>query len=90
VLEDALTVLKKVIRGSYLFLNDDTDLLNGAEELVEVDFSFVLNVEKLETLGQKTLFALGGRTFLGNLGFHLSLEAKTRLRHKDTFLRACS
>jgi len=38
------------LRLAYLFLNDDTDLLNSSIELFEVNFTLVVDVKELETL----------------------------------------
>lgn len=58
----------------YLFLNDNTDLLNCSVELINVDFTFIVNVKEFKTFCKETFFTLVRWAFLHDLGFHLSLE----------------
>ena len=37
--------------STYIFIYNDTNLLHSPEELVEVDLTFVLDVEKFEAFG---------------------------------------
>ena len=52
------------MRELYLSLDEDSDLLNSAIELLEVDLTLVVDVEVLETLCKETLLTLVGRAFL--------------------------
>ena len=60
----------------YLFFNDDTDFLDCAVKLVNVDFSLVVNIEEFKTFCKETLLTLVRWALLHKLGFHLSLETK--------------
>jgi hypothetical protein len=55
---------------NYLSRDDDSDLLNGAVELIKVNLTLVLDVEEFEALSQESLLSLVGRAFLHKLGFH--------------------
>ena len=59
---------------------DDSDLLDGAAELVLGHAAFVLNVKEFERLGQELGFFLRGRTLLLKLRLQVRLES-TRVVH---------
>jgi hypothetical protein len=58
-----------------LLLDDDSNLLDSAVELVEGDLALVVDVEELEALSQESLLTLVGRALLRDLRSHLSLKA---------------
>ena len=67
-------MIKNEIKFIYLFLNDHTDLLYCAIELINVDFTSVVNVKEFETFCKETFLTLIRWAFLHDLGVHLSLE----------------
>ena len=40
---------------AYVLFYDNTDLFDCAVKLIEVDLSFIVNIEELEALGQESL-----------------------------------
>ena len=60
---------------TYIFLNDDAHLLDGAAELVEGNLAFVVDVEELEGLRQEGILLLIGGALLDQLSPQFSLEA---------------
>lgn len=63
------------IELTYLLFNDDSNLLNSAIELIEGDFSLVVDIEELEALGQESFLTLVGWALLRDLSSHLVLKA---------------
>ena len=60
---------------NYVFLDDDSNLLDRPAELVEVDLSLVVDVEELEGFCEEGVLLLVGRALLHELLSELSLEA---------------
>jgi hypothetical protein len=61
---------------AYLFLNDDSDFLNGAIELIKGNTPFVVNIEEFEAFGEVALLCLWLSTLLCNFGSEFSFEPK--------------
>ena len=56
-------------------MNDYAELLDCTEELIEGDFTFVVDVEELEGAGHESLLAHGLRAALGYFLSEIGLEA---------------
>jgi len=51
LVEDLLAILQVLRKGKkYILFDDDSYLLNGSVELVEVDFTLVVDVEEFKAL----------------------------------------
>jgi hypothetical protein len=55
------------LKNYYFFGDDDSYLFNCAVELFKVNFSFVVDIKELKTLGKETLFCLGRWALLHDL-----------------------
>jgi hypothetical protein len=64
------------LKPTYILLNDHSHFLYGPGELIEVDLSLVVDVEKLESLGQETVLLLVCGALLDKFGLQLTLKAR--------------